>query len=127
MKKWTILFCLLSGIPFATLAGESAMFEGRYECTGKELGTDTSFTAIMTIEKTGETYAIQSRFEKDTYIGIGIVDNQNNSLSAAFLNPTKMKESGVIIFHARNADKLDATWTYLEQKEIANAVCTRKG
>ena len=87
MQKWTVLLCVLGLGPLAAAAVEDSPFEGHYECTGNELGTNEHFILNMTIEKSEETYSIQSRYETDLYFGTGIYDSTNKSLSAAFVNP----------------------------------------
>lgn len=118
------LLCFILGLSqFAAAAVVN--YEGVYECSGKELGTDERFTGTMTIKKTKDAYSINSRFAADAYHGTGIYDSSNKSLSVVFINPEYAEETGLIIFHAENQGKLKAVWTYLRQKNIAHSICKR--
>ncbi len=122
MKKLFILPLLLSLSPLAIA------FEGKYECTGNDARTQKPFTLTQILKKTGETYSLDSRTtEGDVYHGTGIVDKANNSLSVAAINPADPKETGIIVFHSKNKDTLDATWTYLDEKTVVHATCKKMG
>ena len=123
MKK-VLIFTLLMSLSQFVAASESSLFEGNFECSGIELDTTESFKIMLNIEKTGKTYALTSKSEEDSYVGTGIYDSTNKSLAAAFINHLDSKETGIIILHARK-NKLDATWTYLGKKTIAQASCTK--
>lgn len=124
MRKLFILL-LTSLTHFAAAAIDSPLFQGSYECSGKEIDTEESFKLIMILEKTGTTYSLHSRFDESSYYGTGIVDDTNKNLSVAFTNPVDSKETGVIIFHARNNNKLQAIWTYLGKNTVAHASCKK--
>lgn len=125
MRKLFILLLLSSLSPLAAAAIDYPLIQGSYECSGKELDKNESFKCTMSIEKTGKTYSLSSRFEKDSYYGTGIYDSTNKSLSAVFINPADSKETGLIIFHEKNTRKLEVSWTYLGKKTVAQASCNK--
>ncbi len=123
MKRFFILL-LLSVSPFVS-ATEKNVFQGDFECSGKEVDSEETFKMLMTVAKTGSTYSIKSDYEGASYTGTGIYDSANESLSAVIINPANAKETCLVIFHEKNKNTLDAKWTYLGEERVAPAVCER--
>jgi hypothetical protein len=124
MKK--IISLLILSLSTQVLAKEPVQFQGRFECTGVDLSTQETFTHTVAIERAGDTYSLQSEHNNDHYIGTGILDTNSQTLAAVFSNVNNDKETGIIIFHAKNNKDLDVKWTYLREHKIANATCHRQ-
>jgi hypothetical protein len=124
--KRLFIFLLLSCLNQAAQADDSSFAQGNYECSGKELGKEETFKIISSIEKTGQTYSIKSHYKGSAYFGTGIYDAANKSLSAVVINPEEPKETCIIIFHVKDKNRLEASWTYIGQKAVGQAVCSLK-
>ncbi len=124
MKRFITLLLLLSVSPFLG-ATEKTVFQGEFECSGKEVDSEETFKMVMTVAKTGSTYSINSDYEGASYLGTGIYDSANKSLSAVITNPANAKETCLVIFHEKNKNTLEANWTYLGEQRVAPAVCER--
>ncbi len=123
MKRFLTLLLLLSISPFVG-ATEKNIFQGDFECSGKEVDSEETFKMVMTVEKSGSTYSIKSDYEGASYKGTGISDNAK-SLSAVMTNPANAKETCIVVFQAKNKNTLEAKWTYLGEQRVAPAVCER--
>lgn len=124
MKRFLMMLLFMSVSQWVQ-AHDTPLFQGKFECSGKELRSEEFITTITKIEKTGETYSISGNYENNFYSGTGLYDSANQSLSAVFINAQNAKDTGIIIFRAKNINRLDATWTYLGEKRIATAVCKK--
>lgn len=119
-----MLTVLFSPVVFAS---NNPIYEGNYECVGKEIDEADEFKISMTIEKTGETYTTHTRSLTDDYrgMGVGIYMHANNALSVGFRNLDNPKESGVCIFTEKAPNTLEGLKTYIGEKKIVKVFCKK--
>lgn len=101
--------------------------EGKYDCHGTEIPTNKPFGCEMVIQKTSNTYASSATCDDgNSYIGNGIYNKKENSLSTGFKNLIKAEEIGVSISYLKNNGQMVTDWTYLNATTIGHTVCIKK-
>lgn len=125
MKNLLVLSILL--IAPAVFAADNALYQGNFECVGKEINKPGEFKMNMVVQKTGETYAVHTHSLTDDYkgIGVGIYTHANNTLTVGFGNPDNAKETGICIFTEKSPKTLEGFWTYIGEQKIEKVTCKK--
>ena len=79
------VFATLALAPLPAIAGP----EGTYGMTGTNPGDNTQYKGLVTVEKTGGTYAVTWRFGKDEIRGIGTVSASSDKTFAVSYDSAK--------------------------------------
>lgn len=99
---------------------------GKFDCDSREVGSSKHSHGIMTITKNKETYQVETQFDDGSfYKGTGIATPENQLLSVAFVNPKKIKETGIGVTHSQNG-VLKVRWTYIDRSDFADSVCLKR-
>lgn len=126
MNKYVLAAALILSSP--SFAGDvSSNLEGKYNCSGKELGTNTAFKCEMLIKKTGQTYLSTATCDDgNSYKGNGIYNQNSQHLSTGFINLKKAEETGVTVTEVKADGSLDTAWTYLNSSTIGHTQCVKQ-
>ncbi|CDZ76791.1 hypothetical protein BN59_01067 [Legionella massiliensis] len=101
--------------------------EGKYNCHGTEIVSNTSFGCEMLIKKTGETYASTASCDDgNAYQGNAVYDEKKQILATGFINPKKAEETGVAISYVKEDGSLQTDWTYINETTIGHSLCIKK-
>ena len=130
MKKFVFvsLAFLCSTLSALPVISGPIILEGRYDCTGTEIDTETVFQCDETITKTGETYAFTAACNDGTsYVGTGIYQPANRDLSIVFRNVDKIEEIGVSVKHVSvKTGELLGKWTNLNKTAVGHTWCIKR-
>lgn len=126
MNKFLLIFLLLIFNSLACAAAYSKNLTGSYHCNGTEVNSKNSFSCIMQVKKTNQTYAVEATCNDHTaYSGTGIFNKSKHILSIVFVNPKNIKETGLIVSSVAKNGSLHSTWTYLYKTTVARGVCIK--
>ena len=126
MKKF-FFSALLLYFTSLTYAASYLNLNGNYNCNGTEVNSKKSFSCIMNVKSTNQTYALKATCNDHTaYTGTGIFDKSKHVLAIVFVNPKNSKETGLIVSKVTKNGTLSSTWTYLYKTTVARGFCTKK-
>lgn len=116
---------LLTSNCFAS--GHQIALDGKYDCKGNEIGTNSVFKCVMTIKKTGETYASSATCDDGNfYRGNGIYNENTHAISSVFINPKKAEETGVTLTYVKEDGSMNIDWTYLDNTTLGHSTCNKQ-
>lgn len=106
------VFATLALAPLPAIAGP----EGTYGMTGTNPGDNTQYKGLVTVEKTGGTYAVTWRFGKDEIRGIGTVSASSDKTFAVSYDSAK--SHGIALYEMQSDGSWHGIWTVMSGKVL---------
>ncbi len=114
----TIIFCLALS-PMAAFAGG---IEGVYNCQGANPSGQGNYKGAVSIIKNGDVYQITWNIGAQTYMGVGILEE--NTFSVGYASSDK-SWFGIVVYKV-SGNTLTGKWTMNGGKKLGTETLTRR-